>query len=95
FTFIHNDIQLSTNSSQYRTIMDIVNNLLLYVEPKKEGANNKLRKLRLKIQLANNLPVLQKNIRHLLERVRSTLAELRRLEREIYYFSRTNNNNLA
>ncbi|UJR27464.1 hypothetical protein I4U23_008751 [Adineta vaga] len=91
-TFIHNDIQLSTNSLQYRTIMDIVNNLLLYVEPKKEGANNKLRKLRLKIQLANNLPVLQKNIRHLLERVRSTLAELRRLEREIYYFSRANNN---
>ncbi|CAF5183219.1 unnamed protein product, partial [Rotaria sp. Silwood1] len=35
-TFIHNDIQLSTNSSQYRTIMDIVNNLLLYVEPKEE-----------------------------------------------------------
>ncbi|CAF0759960.1 unnamed protein product [Adineta ricciae] len=91
-TFIHNDIQLSTNSLQYRTIMDIVNNLLLYVDPKREGINNKLRKLRLKIQLANNLPVLQKNIRHLLERVRSTLAELRRLEREMYYFSRTNNN---
>lgn len=66
--------------------MDIVNNLLLYVEPKEEvrdqlkpfpdldllsqGANNKLRKLRLQIQLANNLPVLRDSIRHLLERVR-------------------------
>ncbi|CAF2397629.1 unnamed protein product [Rotaria sp. Silwood2] len=92
FTFIHNDIQLSTNSSQYRTIMDIVNNLLLYVEPKEEGTNSKLRKLRLQIQLADNLPVLRESIRHLLERVRSTLANLRRLEREIYYFSRANNN---
>ncbi|CAF1993052.1 unnamed protein product [Rotaria magnacalcarata] len=88
FTFIHHDIQLSTNSSQYRTIMDIVNNLLLYVEPKEEGTNSKLRKLRLQIQLANNLPVLRGNIRQLLERVRSTSARLRSLEREIYYFSR-------
>ncbi|CAF1097053.1 unnamed protein product, partial [Rotaria sordida] len=91
-TFIHNDIELSTNSSQYRTIMDIVNNLLLYVEPKEEGDNSKLRKLRLQIQLADNLPVLRESIRHLLERVRSTLAKLRRLEREIYFFSRANNN---
>ncbi|CAF0826292.1 unnamed protein product [Rotaria sp. Silwood1] len=91
-TFIHNDIQLSTNSSQYRTIMDIVNNLLLYVEPKEEGTNSKLRKLRLQIQLADNLPVLRDSIRHLLERVRSTLANLRRLEREIYFLSRANTN---
>lgn len=56
FTFVHHDIQLSTNSvclfvikfsyfsssfqSQYRTIMDIVNNLLLYVEPKEEVKKN-------------------------------------------------------
>ncbi|CAF3599141.1 unnamed protein product [Rotaria sp. Silwood1] len=91
-TFIHNDIQLSTNSSQYRTIMQIVNHFLLYLEPKEEGTNSKLRKLRLQIQLADNLPVLRDSIRHLLERVRSTLANLRRLEREIYFLSRANTN---
>ena len=35
-----------------------------------QGTSNKLRKVRLQIQLANNLPVLRESIRHLLERVR-------------------------
>lgn len=35
-TFIYHDLNICTNSTQYNMIVDTLNNLLLYVEPKRK-----------------------------------------------------------
>lgn len=38
FTLMHHDLDVCTNSLQYAMLLDIVNNLLLYVEPHRKQA---------------------------------------------------------
>ncbi|GIX80787.1 protein KIAA0100 [Caerostris darwini] len=83
FTLTHHDLDICTNSLQYAMILDLVNNLLLYVEPRKREATNKLQYMRFQLQLCSvedqRGPILQ-----LQENIRSLVANLRRLEKEAY-----------
>lgn len=83
FTMLHESLQAYSNSSQYAVIMDIVNNLLLYVEPKKKEASERLQDMRFKLQLSRDedhkTPILQ-----LQEVVRERVQDLRKLERDFY-----------
>ena len=69
FTLLHHDLNICTNPAQYERIMDIVNNLLLYVEPHKKEAHDKLQNMRFKFALSNmedmRTPILdrQNNVR--------------------------------
>ncbi|XP_022666195.1 protein KIAA0100-like isoform X2 [Varroa jacobsoni] len=51
FTLIHHDLQVCTNPLQYSMILDLVNNLLLYVEPRRKEANQRLQSMRFELQL--------------------------------------------
>lgn len=46
FTLMHHDLDVCTNSLQYAMILDIVNNLLLYVEPRRKEALERLQRMR-------------------------------------------------
>ncbi|CAB1348981.1 unnamed protein product [Coregonus sp. 'balchen'] len=72
FTLIHHDLEISTNPVQYAMILDIVNNLLLHVEPKR------------KLEISSNPEEQRSSILHLQEAVRQHVAQIRRLEKQIY-----------
>lgn len=46
FTLMHHDLDVCTNSLQYAMLLDIVNNLLLYVEPRRKEALERLQRMR-------------------------------------------------
>ncbi|KAK6192150.1 hypothetical protein SNE40_003678 [Patella caerulea] len=81
FTILHHDLNMCSNPLQYTIILDIVNNLLLYVEPKEKKEN--LQSMRFRLQLSRvedqKTPILQ-----LQEKVRSKALELRRHEKELH-----------
>lgn len=83
FTLTHQDLDISTNSQQYAMIMDIINNLLLFVEPHKKTAFEKLERMRFRFELSfdedQRVPISQ-----LQDQVRKYVAYLKRLERERY-----------
>ncbi|XP_055863164.1 protein hobbit-like isoform X2 [Biomphalaria glabrata] len=87
FTLLHESVYAYSNPLQFSVIMDIVNNLLLYVEPKKKAASDRLQNMRFKLQLNRDedqkTPILQ-----LQEIVREKVEELRMLEKE-YYLAKT------
>ncbi|KAA0202060.1 hypothetical protein HAZT_HAZT000626 [Hyalella azteca] len=46
FTLMHHDLCISTNSLQYNMVVDILNKLLLYVDPVKKAASSALARMR-------------------------------------------------
>lgn len=87
FTLMHHDLDVCTNSLQYAMILDIVNNLLLYVEPRRKEAYERLQRMRFQIQL-HSIEDQRKPIQELQNSIRSLLSELRRLEKETYLVQR-------
>ncbi|XP_076622390.1 bridge-like lipid transfer protein family member hobbit isoform X1 [Colletes latitarsis] len=80
FTLMHHDLDVCTNSLQYAMILDIVNNLLLYVEPRRK---ERLQRMRFQLQL-HSVEDQKRPIQQLQNTVRGLVAKLRRLERETY-----------
>ncbi|CAG9812625.1 unnamed protein product [Phaedon cochleariae] len=83
FTLMHHDLDVCTNSLQYAMLLDIVNNLLLYVEPHRKEALEKLARMRFKLQL-HSVKDQRKPIQYQQTLVRGTQNKLRRLEKETY-----------
>lgn len=83
FTLTHQDLDVSTNSQQYAMIMDIINNLLLFVEPHEKTAFEKLERMRFRFQLSADEDQ-REPITQLQDQVRKYVAYLKKLERERY-----------
>ncbi|XP_065213016.1 protein hobbit [Planococcus citri] len=88
FTLMHHDLDVCTNSLQYAMILDIVNNLLLYVEPRRKEAYERLQRMRFQLQL-QSVQDQRKPIQQLQNLIRSLVAKLKRLEKEIYLVQKT------
>ncbi|XP_071446897.1 protein hobbit isoform X2 [Hetaerina americana] len=87
FTLMHHDLDVCTNSLQYAMILDIVNNLLLYVEPRRKEAYERLQRMRFQLQL-HSVEDQRRPIQQVQNQVRSLLSKLRRLEKETYMVQR-------
>lgn len=88
FTLMHHDLNVSTNSLQYAMLLDIINNLLLYVEPHRKERLDRLQRLRFQLQLLSRQEDERKPIQQLQNYVRSLVSKLRRLEKETYLLQR-------
>lgn len=83
FTLTHHELDICTNSQQFAMIMDLVNNLLLYVEPRRKEAFEKLQRMRLRLQMSpiedQKEPILKRQ-----DHVRLLVSRLKLLEKEHY-----------
>lgn len=83
FTLMHHDLDVCTNSLQYAMILDIVNNLMLYVEPQRKQALENLTRMRFKLQLYSSEDQ-KRPIQHLQTQIRSLMLRIRSLEKDIH-----------
>ena len=82
-TVTHHDLKVCTNSLQYSMVLDIVNNLLLYVAPRKRQSYDQLQRLRFQMQLSS-IEDQRRPIQQLQNRIRLMMSEIRQLERATY-----------
>uniref|UniRef100_A0A1I7Y709 Fmp27_GFWDK domain-containing protein n=1 Tax=Steinernema glaseri TaxID=37863 RepID=A0A1I7Y709_9BILA len=84
FTLKHNMLEVSTNPEQYQMILDIVNNLVLFVDPKKKESEKKRTAVWFKYA-EQSLDVVRSEIENLQSGLRSIVARTRAAERELYF----------
>jgi hypothetical protein len=87
FTLMHHDLDVQTSSSQYSMILDIVNNLLLYVDPSRRERHERLIKKRFELQLHSHEDQ-KRPIQHLQTEILSKMSHLRTLEKEIHFIAK-------
>lgn len=87
FTLMHHDLDVCTNSLQYAMILDIVNNLMLYVEPQRKQALEKLVRMRFQLQLHSSEDQ-KRPIQELQSEIRNLMSNLRSLEKEIHFIAK-------
>lgn len=68
-------------------LLDIVNNLLLYVEPHRKKALERLARMRFQLQL-HSVEDQRRPIQNLQTQIRSTVSRLRRLEKETHFVNK-------
>lgn len=83
FTLTHQDLDITTNSQQYAIVLDIINNLLLHVEPHKKDAFEQQERMRFRFQLSSDEDQ-REPISQLQNEVRKCVAYLKQLEKERY-----------
>ncbi|XP_073943395.1 bridge-like lipid transfer protein family member hobbit [Choristoneura fumiferana] len=88
FTLMHHDLDVCTNSLQYAMLLDVVNNVVLHVEPERRRTLERRARMRFQLQLHQDQDPRQL-IHRLQTQVRESLARLRRLEKEYYLKNRS------
>ncbi|XP_043232606.1 protein KIAA0100-like [Amphibalanus amphitrite] len=86
-TVTHHDLNVCTNSLQYAMVLDIVNNLLLYVAPRRRQSSDQLQRMRFQMQLSA-LEDQRRPIQQLQNRCRAMMSEIRQLEKATYQLQR-------
>ena len=86
-SLIHYDLNLCTNSQQYKMIMSLVNNLVLYFRPRRKQIIDKQRSIKFNLQLSSSgdLESLKKHIKHNQIEAKELLCNIRAMERKLYH----------
>lgn len=85
-TLIHHDLNICTNSRQYRSIMELVNNLVLYFRPRRKQAIDKQKTIKFNLQLSmGNLDSLKQHIQCKQIESKDLLCQLRALEKRLFH----------
>ncbi|XP_063359180.1 protein hobbit [Cydia amplana] len=88
FTLMHHDLDVCTNSLQYAMLLDVVNNVVLHVEPERRRTLERRARTRFQLQLHQDQD--PRTLIHSTQtQVRESLARLRRLEKEYYLKNRS------
>ena len=88
FSFVHHDLNASTNSLQYAMLLDIVNNLVLHTEPGLKERTDRYLRMRYQFMLEiDNIEEQKKEIIKGQNRLRQLVCHLRQKEKDIYMLS--------
>lgn len=87
FTLMHHDLDVQTSSTQYSMILDIVNNLLLYVDPSRRERHESLMKMRFALKF-HSLDDQKRPIQHLQTEILSLMSHLRMFEKDIHFLAK-------
>lgn len=87
FTLTHHDLNICTNSLQYEMLLDVINNLLLHVEPHRKEASERLQRLRFQLQLSSTEDQ-RRPVQQIQNQLRSLISQLRRLEKDTFAIQR-------
>ena len=83
FSLIHHDLDVCTNSLQYSMILDVLNNLILYIEPSFRSRTESYMRMKYQLMLSN-LEDQRKPIVQLHSQIRSMVCQLRQKEKAIF-----------
>ncbi|KAJ1358912.1 hypothetical protein KIN20_017480 [Parelaphostrongylus tenuis] len=93
FTLKHNMLEAVSNSDQYEMMVDIVNNLVLFVHPKKKELAERRRKLQFACKMADMSEMREKIVEQQSD-LRDIVSVVRSLERQLFYLDTQSNGNI-
>jgi hypothetical protein len=86
FSLIHYDLNLCTNSKQFKMIMNLVNNLVLYFRPRRKQVIDKQKSIKFNLQLSmGDLESLKTHIQQMQIEAKELLCKIRAMERKLYH----------